>query len=562
MRGDREPLTTTAESRALAEEQAALRRLAMLVAGGAPPGEVFAAVTEEVVRVLPVEVARMGRYEPDGTLTFVAAAGMSDALFPAGARPKLGGKNVTTLVAQSGRPSRLDTFGDASGTIGMAVRESDFRSAVGTPISVQGRLWGVIVVGSTLEQPLPEDTEARLAHFTELLAMAVANAESLAGLARLAEEQAALRRVATLVAQGVPPDELFAAVAEEVVNVLPVQGARIGRYEPDGTVTFVATTVEPDAAGPAAARVMLGEKNLPLGGKNLATVVFETGRPACLDNFDDASGRIAADFRDVGGGSAVGTPIVVDGRLWGVATAGSTLERPLPPDTEARLTDFTELLATAIANAESRAGLAASRARIVAAADETRRRIERDLHDGAQQRLVHTVIVQQLALRALKNGDANVGELMAEALQHAEQANAELSELAHGVLPSVLVREGLHAAINGLVSRVSLPVSVDVSVERLPAGIEATAYFVVSEALTNVVKHARASDAKVAARVERGQLRVEIRDDGIGGAHGGDSTGLRGLDDRVSALDGRLIVESAPGQGTVVRALLPVPDQG
>jgi signal transduction histidine kinase/putative methionine-R-sulfoxide reductase with GAF domain len=555
----------SAESRVgfarLAEEQAALRRLATLVARGVPPEEVFAAVTEEVVRVLPVEVARMGRYEPDGTVTFVAASGMAGALFPPGARLKLGGKNVSTLVAQTGRPARIDTYAHSTRTIGMAVRGGDLRLAVGTPVIVEGRVWGVMVVGSTLKEPLPADTEARLAQFTELMATAVANAESRAGLARLGEEQAALRRVATLVAQGVPRDELFAAVAEEVVNVLPVQGARIGRYESDRTVTYVATTTEP-AAGPAAARLILGGKHFALGGKNLATVVFETGGPARLDNFDDVSGPIGVAVREVGGGSAVGTPIVVDGRLWGVVSAGSTLERPLPPDTEARLTDFTELLATAIANAESRADLAASRARIVAAADETRRRIERDLHDGAQQRLVHTVILQQLALRALKNGDANVAELMAEALQHAEQANAELSDLAHGVLPSVLTREGLHAAVNALVSRVSLPVSLDVSVGRLPAGIEATAYFVVSEALTNVVKHAHASGATVTAWVEHGELRVEIRDDGIGGAQSGESTGLRGLDDRVSALDGRLVVESAPEQGTVVSAFLPVSDQG
>jgi GAF domain-containing protein len=554
-----------AESRAglarLAEEQAALGRIATLVARRVPPNEVFAAVTEEVGRVLPVQLARMGRYEPDGTVTFVAASGMTAAFFPAGSRLMVGGKNVTTLVAQSGRPARIDGYASASGPIGVTLREVGIRSAVGTPIKVEGHLWGVMAVASTVEHRLPANTEARLAQFTDLLATAVANAESRAGLARLAEEQAALRRVATLVAQGVPPDELFAAVAKEVVNVVPVQGARIGRYEPDGTVTFVATIVEPGAAAAAAARAMLGEKNLALGGNNLATVVFETGRPACLENFDDASGPIATGIRETGGGSAVGTPIIVNGRLWGVATAGSTLDRPLPPDAEARLTDFTELLGTAIANAESRADLAASRARIVAAGDETRRRIERDLHDGAQQRLVHTVIVQQLALHALKKGDANLGELMAEALQHAEQANAELSELAHGVLPSVLTREGLHAAVNALVSRVSLPVKVNVSIERLPAGIEATAYFVVSEALTNVVKHARASGATVTASVERGQLRVEIRDDGIGGAHGRDSSGLRGLDDRVSALDGRLVVESAAGQGTVVRAFLPVPDR-
>jgi GAF domain-containing protein len=554
-----------AETRAglarLAEEQAALRRVATLVARGGAPEEVFAAVTSEVVRVLPVQVARMGRYEPDGAVTFVAASGMADAV-PTGTRLELGGRNVSTLVAQTGRPARIDGYAEASGPIGVTVREAGFHSAVGTPIIVEDHLWGVMVVASTAEQPLPANTEAPLAKFTELLATAVANAESRAGLARLAEEQAALRRVATLVAQGVPPDELFAAVAEEVVNVLPAQGARIGRYEPDGTVTFVATVVEPGAAGPAVARMLLGQKNVALGGNNLATVVFETGRPACFEDFDDVSGPIGVGLREIGDGSAVGTPIVVDGRLWGVATAGSTLARPLPPDAEARLTDFTELLATAIANAESRAELTASRARIVAAADESRRRIERDLHDGAQQRLVHAVIVQQLAIRALENGDANVSELMAEALQHAEQANHDLTELAHGILPSVLTREGLRAGVQALVSRMSLPVSLDVSVERLPVGMEATAYFVVSEALTNVVKHAHASRAIVTARVERGQLRVEIRDDGVGGAHAEDGTGLDGLRDRVSALDGHLVVESPSGQGTHICALLPVSDRG
>ncbi|HUE26315.1 MAG TPA: GAF domain-containing protein, partial [Solirubrobacteraceae bacterium] len=340
------------------EEQAALRRVATLVARGGPPDEVFACVTEEVVRVLPVEFARMGRYESDETVTFVAASGGTDTLFPPGARLVLGGKNVSTLVAQTGRSARIDGYADASGPVGVAVREAGFRSAVGAPISVEGRLWGVMIVGSTLTESVPADTEARLAQFTELLATAVANAESRAGLARLAEEQAALRRVATLVAQDVPPEELFAAVAEEVVNVLPVQGARVGRYESDGTVTFVATTIEPGVAKPAAARLAAAGKNLALGGKNLATLVYQTGRPARLDSFDDASGPVAAGVREIVGGAAVGTPIVVEGRLWGVAIAGSTLDRRLPPDTEARLTDFTELLATAIANAESRAGLA------------------------------------------------------------------------------------------------------------------------------------------------------------------------------------------------------------
>jgi signal transduction histidine kinase len=545
-------------TRVLVEEQAALRRVATLAAQGVAPEDMFAAVTEEVVRLLPVNLARIGRYESDGAVTFVAAPRMTGAFLPAGARLMLGGKNVSTLVALTGRSARIESYADASGPIGVTIRDTGIRAAVGTPITVEGRLWGVMVVASTRQEPLPADTEARLARLTELLALAVGNAESRASLARLADEQAALRRVATLVAQGVRPEDVFAAVTEEVVRVLPVDLARMGRYEPDGMFTYIAASGTAREVAPVGIPLMLG-------GKNLATMVFETGRPARIEDFADASGPIGVAVRqfDVvvasGVGSAVATPITVEGRLWGIVIAGSSSAQPLARDTEARLTDFTALVAMAIANAESRAELTASRARLVAAADETRRRIERDLHDGAQQRLVHTVIVQQLAMRALKNGEANVRELMAEALRHAEQANAELSELAHGILPSALTREGLRAGVQTVVSRMSLPVSVDVCRERLPAGVEATAYFVISEALTNVVKHAHAGGASVTARVDRGVVRIEVRDDGIGGAVGGGGTGLRGLEDRVAALGGRLEVQSPPGEGTCVSALVPVP---
>ena len=280
-----------------------------------------------------------------------------------------------------------------------------------------------------------------------------------------------------------------------------------------------------------------------------------------MDDYADASGPLGVGARERGVRSAVGTPIMVERRVWGVAVVGSRGEQPLPEDAEARLGSFTDLVATAIANAESRAALAASRGRIVAAGDESRRRIERDLHDGAQQRLVQAVILLQLAQRALSDGHVNAGELVAEALSHAEQAQFELRELAHGILPAALTRGGLRAGVESLVSRVSLPVSVDVSVARLPAGVAATAYFVVSEALANVVKHARAGGAGVTARVEDGELRVEVRDDGVGGAQRGDGTGLAGLQDRVSALDGRLVLESPPGGGTRVCASLPISDQ-
>jgi signal transduction histidine kinase len=320
----------------------------------------------------------------------------------------------------------------------------------------------------------------------------------------------------------VPPEHAFAAVTEEVERLLPVDFARMGRYEPDYTFHVLASAGSTAGDFPAGSR-------LSLGGRNLATLVFETHRPVRVDTYaDNSSGLLGAAAREAGICSAVGTPIMVGGHLWGLIGVGSMLKPSLPGDTEARLGSFTELVATAIANAEGRAALAASRARIVAASDESRRRIERDLHDGAQQRLVHAVIVLRLALRALANSEPNAGKLVAEALRHAEHANAELRELAHGILPAALRRGGLRAGVEALVSRVSLPVSVEVSVERLPAGLEAAAYFVISEALTNVVKHAGAVGARVTAAVERGQLRVEVRDDGVGGARAGDSTGLEG----------------------------------
>jgi signal transduction histidine kinase len=510
---------------------------------------VFAAITEEVGRLLPVDFADMSRCEPDGAVTFVAAWGSTAAIFPVGSRWMLEGNNLCSIVAGTGRPARIESYADASGPIDLAVRDTGVRSAVGTPIIVEGRLWGVMAAGSSREEPMPADTEVRLTQFTELLATAVANAESRAGLARLAEEQAALRRVATLVARGTRPEQVFAAVTNEVGRLLSVDLANLCRYEADGTLTFVASSGR---------QIRVGSRWPLEGQKNLATLVLETGRSARIDSYADAIGPIAEGIREEGVRSAVGSPILVEGRLWGVMGAGSTREQPLAADTEERLARFTELVATAIANAESRAALAASRARIVAAADESRRQIERDLHDGAQQRLVHAVAVLRLALRALRNGDADAAELVAEALGHAERANSELRELAHGILPSALTRDGLRAGVQTLVSRVSLPVSVEVAVERLPASVEATAYFVVSEALTNVVKHARADGATVMARAERGELRLEIRDDGIGGADPGRGSGLVGLSDRVEALGGALRVTSPTGKGTTLSIGIPV----
>jgi signal transduction histidine kinase len=255
--------------------------------------------------------------------------------------------------------------------------------------------------------------------------------------------------------------------------------------------------------------------------------------------------------------SAVGAPIVVDRRLWGVIVASWGGERSPPGDTEARMAKFAQLLDTAIANADSRDQLISSRARLLTAGDEARRRVARDLHDGAQQRLVHTIVVLQLARQAHSNGDLGEGSLLDEALQHAEQAQVELRELAHGILPNALARGGLRAGVEALVGRLDIPIEFDCPAERFAPEIEASAYFIVAEALTNVVKHAHATRAEVNASTEEGLLRVEVSDDGIGGADPG-GHGLVGLRDRATALGGRMTVDRGASGGTVIVATLPL----
>ncbi|HEY6693078.1 MAG TPA: GAF domain-containing protein, partial [Solirubrobacteraceae bacterium] len=382
------------------------------------------------------------------------------------------------------------------------------------------------------------------------VATTISNSASRQELARLADEQAALRRVATLVAEGVPPPEVFAAVAREVGLLLCVDATHMARYELDGTATGVA------AWSPAGDHKPVGTR-VNTEGESIVGIVLRTGHPTRMHSYENAAGPAAALARELGLRSSVGAPIVVDRRLWGVMIVSSKGDRPLPGDTESRIAAFTELVATAISNTEAREELAASRARIVAATDDERRRVVRDLHDGAQQRLVHTIITLKLARRAFQNEDADAPALLTEALDHAEQATAELRELAHGILPAVLTGGGLRAGVDALASRMPVPVDNGVSVGRLAAAVEATAYFVVAEALTNIAKHARAQRAAVTAHVEDRTLRVQVRDDGIGGARP-DGSGLVGLADRLAVLGGRLRVESPADGGALVTADIPL----
>jgi signal transduction histidine kinase len=371
----------------------------------------------------------------------------------------------------------------------------------------------------------------------------------------LADEQAALRRVATLVARAVPPDEVFDAVAAELHSLLGSDATQLIRRHEDGTVSTVAGRMAAGLELPKVERLALDEHAL-------VSQVLRTGRPGRIESYEGRPGAIATLLRGQGIRSSAGAPIIVDDRVWGAIVAWWRHDQPALPTTAQRLAQFTELVATAIANAESRSELAASRARVVATADETRRRIERDLHDGAQQRLVHAVITLKLAQRELGDADGPVGEMLEEALDHAERAMAELRDLAHGILPAALTRGGLKAGVQTLLSRIRIPVAVDVTDERLPPTLEATAYFIVAEALTNTVKYAQADRAEVTARVQDGVLRVEVRDDGIGGVRTDGSSGLLGLHDRAAALNGELRIDSPPGAGTAVVATLPIPAPG
>jgi signal transduction histidine kinase len=517
----------------LAEEQAALRRVATLVARGVPADETFAAVSDVVGHLIGTDSATVIRFDDDGEgICHVGvASNMADA-YPLGAHWKFVDGMASAEVYRTGRSARGGgrDWSKVEGPVGETHHRLGIVSTVASPIVVEGSLWGAVAVQS--QRQLPPDTEERVEKFSELVATAIANAESREALAHLADEQAALRRVATLVADGAAPTAVFDAVAAEMDRLLDADHIAMARYETGDEVTVLADR------GPSARPVAPGTRVSDEDG-SVTALVRDTERPARMD-------------------MSIGVPILVDGRVWGVIAASWSGAESPAPETEARMVKFAELLDTAIANADSRDQLAASRARLVAEGDEARRRVVRDLHDGAQQRLVHTILTLKLAQRAFGEKDGKAELLVGEALRHAERGNEELRELAHGIIPSVLSRGGLRAGVDTFAGRLHLPVQVDVPAERFPAAAEASAYFIVAEALTNVVKHSHAERVEVTVSADDQLLRVEVRDDGVGGADP-EGHGLVGLGDRAAALGGWLEIESPPSGGTLVMAAIPLP---
>jgi signal transduction histidine kinase len=358
-----------------------------------------------------------------------------------------------------------------------------------------------------------------------------------AELSRLAGEQAALRHLAALAAGRASADEIFAAVAEEVALLLGADDAAVCRYEPDESITVTAYWSEEGRNLPAGTRV-------GLQADRVAAIVQRSGGPSRIDAHD--------------GVSAVGAPIVVHGRVWGAILANSTYSEQFPDDTESRIMGFSELVAAMISDAVGREQLAAFRARIVAAADDTRRLIERNLHDGLQQRLV----VLGLELQSIKDAEPPRQVLLAELSRMQAELRStldELREISHGIHPAILSESGLAPALRTLARRSAIPVELEAPIEgRLPEQVEVAAYYVVSEALANTAKHAQASVVRVAVEEQHGTLHLSIRDDGAGGADPERGSGLVGLRDRVEAIGGTLAVESPVGAGTTLLVDLPV----
>ncbi|WP_432825081.1 HAMP domain-containing protein [Dactylosporangium sp. CA-092794] len=371
-------------------------------------------------------------------------------------------------------------------------------------------------------------------------------------LARYGRTQAALRRIATRVARGEGQREVLDGVAAEIGQLIGADTAHIVRFEADDEGTIMASWAGAGVAVPTGTR-------LQLAGDNVAAVVRRTGRVARMDSYDEAAGPLAARLRRSGVRKAVGAPIRVEGRLWGAVAAAVIGKRPLPADTAERLADATELIATTVANAQARSDLAASRARVVLAADQARRRIERDLHDGIQQQLIAIAIDAGEVETEVPDTEPQLRQRVAALVQRLTGVLDDLREISRGIHPPLLSERGLRSALKSMARRSRLPVEVDVRVDRrLPEAVEVAAYYITAEALANATKHAHASHVRIEAEADEEVLRLTVRDDGTGGADPARGSGLVGLTDRVDSLGGTLSVHSPPGEGTCLRAELPL----
>jgi PAS domain S-box-containing protein len=542
--------STTADAQRLATEHSALRRVATLVAEEAAPAEIFKVVAHEVAQTLGVPLTAIVRY--DGAIAVQVGVWGAENPFPVGTSWPLDEYSVSGMVWRTGEAARVDDYAEVSGGIAATLaREARIRSAVGVPIVVDGRTWGVMMALATEHEAVPAGTESRLAEFTELVATAIANAQARDDLRTLLDEQAALRRVATLVAQGVDAASLFETVCAETGRLVGATTVNLAHFTVDSFNLTMAGWSLRDTHVPRGTR-------LPLAPETINGLIRATAAPARVDDYSRGEGELATLIRERGIRSEVGAPVIVEGELWGALIAGVDSADPLPPGTEDRVARFAELVATAIANATNRSELVASRARIVAAGDQARQRIERNLHDGTQQRLVAIALDMQ-ALQAAVGEDTDVHANLVRVEQELRAVLEDVRELSRGLHPPLLAQRGLGPSIRSLARNAPLPIDLEVELPgRLPEPVEIATYYVISETLANTAKHARANRVSVRVNVSEAHLRAVVEDDGAGGADLAAGSGLIGLVDRVEAVGGRLSLQSSPGAGTRIAIELPL----
>jgi signal transduction histidine kinase len=413
---------------------------------------------------------------------------------------------------------------------------------------------GPFVRSSITHSLLASQLFVAVAALTSLVLAAVTAESSASDSAQreLVAEQAALRRIATLVAGEAASQRVFEQVTAEAAQTLGTTAASLARFDSDNTVTFVGGWSERDTlAFPVGT-------SMSLDGRGVLAALRKTGEPQRIDRYDGRAGPLVERITSAGYRSATAAPIKLGTQIWGALVVAAAADRPLPEGAEQKLADFAELVAQALANAEAYRKLADSRARIVEAADSERRRLERNLHDGAQQRLVALMLQLQLIKTAVRKDAASAQTLLSEAVSELEQALSELRELARGIHPAALTTQGLQAALHALSERAPIPVDLgQVPDRRLPDAVEAAIYYLVAEAITNIAKYAQATQASIAIERSNGTVTVTVSDDGIGGAQPSDGSGLVGLTDRVEALGGRLRIQSPPGHGTHLSAEIP-----
>ena len=517
----------------LLDEQAALRRVATLVARGASEVDLVGAVTSEVAGLFRAQSATTMRWDGDALEVIGDWSETEGGMSQRGRRYSYGRDTLPGRVVEASAPARVD-----------APSEDGAGSSIGAPVIVDGDVWGVIT--ASREAPFARGAEERLADFAALVAQAVANAQARRQLAALAEEQAALRRIATLVAAGKPHQEVVNAVTAEAARSLGASAVALVRWEGVHDEVRVVGSSGDDTLPDLRPGSLYHPQP---GGPTLG--VLETGFAT----------RGTEQSTEVGECAAVAVPLIVEGRLVGASTALRAPDEPFAADAADRLRGFGDLAAQSAANARARSEMRASRERLVRAGDEVRGRFERNLHDGAQQRILAVAMTLRAAVAKLDDEPELARTLLRHAADDLSGAAEELREFARGIHPSVVSERGLVAALEALAQKTPLPIAIVSDVdERLPKPVEFAAYYVVAESLANVSRHADASSVEIRVACDGDVARVEIVDDGVGGANVERGSGLRGLTDRVEAIGGRLHVVSPPNAGTRVWAEFPLTD--